>query len=122
MGSLTDIQKCIHTDALIEGNQKNFLEEKGTNTKVQIQSTGQYLQYDFEKIKQPLFPFFNKTGESKGLNAIADKVLFHEDAKGKLWVFIVELKKSNGNPIPQIIATDLFIKYLIKSINRIEFI
>jgi len=119
MGSLTDIQKCIHQDALIEGNAKNFLEEKSTSTKVQIQATGQYLQYDFEKIRQPLFPFFKKSDETKGLNSIADKVLFSEDNKGNLWVIIVELKANKGNPIHQIVATSLFVEYLIHSVNRI---
>jgi hypothetical protein len=119
MGSLTDIQKCIHQDALIKGTAKNFLEEKGTSTKVQIQAAGQYLQFDFEKIKQPLFPFFKKSEETKGLNAIADKVLFSEDNKGNLWVIIIELKANKGNPIPQIVATRLFVDYLIDSVNRI---
>jgi len=119
MSCLSDIQKCIHQDALIDGNAKNFLEEKGTNTKVQIQTNGQYLQYDFEKIKQPLFPFFKKTTEVKGLNAIADKILFLEDNKGLLWVFIIELKENKGNPIHQIVATNHLIEYIINSVNRI---
>ena len=118
MSCLGDIQKCIHKSAIIEGVGRNFLEEKGTNTKVQLCTDGKYLLYDFEKIKQPLFPFFERSAEVKGLNSIADKVIFIEDSKDELWVFVIELKQNKGNPQTQLFATKLFVEFLLKSVNR----
>lgn len=119
MSCLNDIKKCIHKSAIIEGVGRNFLEEKRTNTKVQLCTDGAYLIYDFEKVKQPLFPFFERTEEVKGLNVIADRVLFIEDSKNELWVFVIELKQSKGNPQPQLIATKQFVEFLLHSINRL---
>lgn len=119
MSCLTDIKACIKTTALVDGTAKNFLEERKTSTKIQISTDGQYLQYDFEKIRQPLFPFFENTSDVKGLNAIADKVIFSEDRNGNVWVFIIELKLGKGDPNKQIYSTKQFIEYLLASINRV---
>jgi hypothetical protein len=119
MSCLTDIQACIKSTALVDGASKNHLEERQTSTKIQITTDGAYLQYDFEKIRQPLFPFFEATSAVKGLNSIADKVIFSEDKRGNVWVFIIELKLGKGNHDKQIHATKQFIQYLITSINRV---
>ena len=118
MSCLDDIKKCIHKSAEVEGDARNYLEEKKTNTKVQIRTNGQYLLYDFEKVKPRLFTFFENTKEVKGLNKIADNVLFIEDNKGALWVFVIELKQNNGMPDKQLYATKQFVLYLLNSINR----
>lgn len=118
MGCLEDIRTCINKVAQIEGSDRNFLEEKKTGTKIQIVTEGQYLLYDFEKIKQPLFPFFERTETVAGLNAIADKVLITVDKKNVLWILVVELKKNNGNPQNQLYATRQFMNYIIESVNR----
>ena len=113
---LNDIRECIHHSALVEGNARNFLEEQKTNTKIQLCVDGQYLLYDFEKIEQPLFPFFEKG--VKGLNAIADKVIFTEDSDGNLWAFVIELKQGKADPSSQLHATKQFVKYVLESISR----
>jgi len=119
MSCLSDITKCIHSSALIVGIERNYLEEKATKTKVQLNTGGQYLLYDFERIKKPLFPFFENNSQVKGLNAIADKILFSEDSKGKIWVFIIELKQGKGDPKKQLFATKQLIMFILDSINRI---
>lgn len=118
MGFIEDIKKCINTNAEIAGVERNTLIEKKAKppTKVQLQTEGVYLLYDFEKLKNP-FPFFEKTEEAKGLNAIADYVIFTEN-KDKLWAVIIELKNGKGDPKNQIFATKQFASYLIESINR----
>ena len=118
MSCLSDIKKCIQKIALIEGKERNYLEEKATKTKILLNTEGQYLLYDFERIKQPLFPFFESNEDVKGLNAIADKILFTEDNKGKIWVFIIELKQGKGSPQNQLFATKQLIIYILESINR----
>lgn len=120
MSCLTDIKACIKSKALIEGAARNHLEEKKTNTKIQLSTDGAYLQYDFEKITQPLFPFFENTSDVRGLNAIADKVVFSEDKNGNVWAFIIELKLGKGNPDKQIHSTKQFIEYILASVNRVR--
>lgn len=119
MSLLSDIESIINRNALIEGKDKNYLEEKLTSTKVKINADGQYLLYDFERIKKPLLPFFEQTGEHiGGLNAVADKVIITDDKNGKLWFFIIELKAGKVNPGNQIYATKQLINFIIESINR----
>ncbi len=118
MSFISHIQQSINSKAEITGTDKNTLKEKRTTTKVQLQTTGSYLLYDFELIKQPLFPFFAKNEETKGLNSIADYVIFTE-SKGKLFAVVVELKKNEGRPENQLYATKQFLQYLINSVNRI---
>lgn len=114
MSFLDDINRCIHSDARVDGKEKNYLVEERTRTKVQIKSDGQYLLYDFEKIKG-LFPFFEN--DIAGLKSIADNVVFNSDERGNHWVFVIELKNKEVKP-NQIYATKQFIDYIIKSINR----
>lgn len=119
MSSLSNIESIINKAALISGSNRNLLEEKQTNTKIQLNADGPYLLYDFEKIKKPLLPFFEQTGTNlSGLNAVADKVIITEDNKGKLWVFIVELKEGKANPQSQIYATKQLMNFIIESVNR----
>lgn len=115
MGFLDDINKCIHSDARVDGREKNYLVEERTRTKVQIKSDGQYLLYDFEKIRG-LFPFFEN--DIAGLKSIADNVVFNSDERGNHWVFVIELKNKEVKST-QIYATKQFIDYLIKTINRV---
>jgi hypothetical protein len=117
MSYLDEINSCIEKSALVTGVSQSFLEEKKTETKVKLTSKGKYLQYDFEKIKPRLFPFFENAGVP-GLHAIADKVLFVEGNKDVVWVFVIELKQNKGGAYKQIEATKLFVDFLIASVNR----
>lgn len=118
MSFIQDLKKHINNVAEISGVEKNTLIEKKVKppTKVQLQTEGVYLLYDFERLKEP-FPFFEKTEGTKGLNAIADYVIFTEN-KGRLWAIIIELKNKKGDPKNQLFATRQFATYLIESINR----
>ncbi len=118
MSFIIDLKKHINNVAEISGVERNTLIEKKVKpfTKVQLQTERVYLLYDFERLKDP-FPFFEKTEDTKGLNAIADYVIFTEN-KDKLWAVIIELKNGKGNPKNQIFATKQFASYLIESINR----
>ncbi len=117
MSFLTDLQKCINTKAEIIGKNRNFLIEPKTNTKLSLTTSSSYLLYDFELVKPRLYPFFAETENVKGLNSIADYVIFSE-FNDKLWAVVVELKNGGGNPNAQIWGTTLFIDYLVKSVNR----
>ncbi len=119
MSSLVKIESLINKVALVIGSNRNLLEEKKTNTKIQLNADGPYLLYDFEKIKKPLLPFFEQIGTNlSGLNVVADKVIITEDNKGKLWVFIVELKEGRANPENQIHATKQLMNFIVETINR----
>lgn len=118
MSFIEDLKKCINDKAEVTGTDKNTLIETKAKppTKVQLQTEGSYLLYDFEKLKNP-FPFFATTEDTKGLNAIADYIIFTEN-KGQLWAVVVELKNKKGDPRNQLYATKQFVEYLINSINR----
>lgn len=118
MSFIDDIKKCVHSKCEIVGLERNFLVEKKIKQplKIQLQTEGTYLLYDFEKLPE-IFPFFAKTADSKGLNAIADYVVFTEK-NGMLWAIIVELKKKDGDPRNQLYATKQFVKYIVESVNR----
>jgi hypothetical protein len=119
MSLLSNIESIINKSALIIGSERNFLEEKRTSTKIQLNADGLYLLYDFERIKKPLLPFFEQIGGNLvGLNSVADKVIITEDKNGKLWVFIVELKEGRANPKNQIFATKQLMIFIIESVNR----
>lgn len=119
MSLLSNIEGIINRKALIEGIERNFLEEKQTSTKVKINADGPYLLYDFEKIKKPLLPFFEQNGQNiAGLNVVADKIIISEDSNGKLWIFVVELKVGKMNPENQIYATKQLMAFIIESVNR----
>lgn len=53
----------------------------------------------------------------KGLNSIADYVLFTQK-EDVLFVVVIELKNKNGDPRVQLSATKLFAEYLVDSVNR----
>lgn len=116
MGFITDIESCIASDAILTGEEKNFLTENGTSTKVQLKTEGNYINCDFEKLGNPLFPFFNRN--KADLCKISDNVLFFEK-QDKLWCLIIELKEKGGSPKKQLLATRLLVKYIIESTNRV---
>lgn len=118
MGFIEDVKKCINNKCEVIGTDKNFLVENKTKPqlKIALQTEGPYLLYNFELLKD-VFPFFSKTNEAKGLNVVADYVVFTEKG-GRLWCVVIELKRKNGDPRNQLSATKEFVFYLVDSVNR----
>lgn len=116
MGFLTDIESCIASEAKLSGNDKNYLEEENTDTKVLLKTKGAFLNCDFEKLKTPLFPFFND--RLPDLCKISDNVLFLEK-KGTPWCIIIELKNKKAPNKNQLLSTQCLVNYIVASTNRI---
>lgn len=114
MDMLSEVESCIAESAIVRGNNKNYIKEN--STEIQLKTKGTFLNCNFEDVKQPHFPLFNK--DIKGLCSIADSVIFTE-RKGVLWVLIFEIKEKKCNQKSQLIATKLFVEYLLKSIDRV---
>ena len=119
MSILNKINEAIHSSCEITGNAKKVLEEAQEDMTVKLKTTGQYLLYDFERIKGgDVYPFFESKG-NEGLKSIADYVIFAEK-KQKLYVLIIELKLGRTNPKPQLYATRAFLEFMVKRIAWVK--
>ncbi len=117
---LSNIQEIIHQSCEIQGDDKKQLKELNENMIVSIKANGQYLLYDFEKIKGGnLFPFFLKSENLSKVHSIADYVLF-STKKDTLFIIIFELKKGRKDPKPQLNATSIFVNFIIESVCRVK--
>jgi len=78
-------------------------------------SSLEYIIYRFDPDEIDLFPYFE---EVKGLRKICDYLIFSED-KGRLFIFIVELKKRSGSPLVQLELSECFVNFILKRAEKI---
>lgn len=111
--SLCSIFRACH----IAPNQ-NILEEKGI-MEMNISNVpydASYMSFRLDPNRYDIFPFF-ETG--KGLRRICDYIIL-VDFKDKLYILLVELKKSASEARQQLIATEHLMNYMISSAKRIQ--
>ncbi len=103
-------------------NQKALVEEdidsKGKSFEVHydiIHENISYSLYRYNPNESDIFPYFSHVS---GLKKICDYVIFAEEAN-YLYVFLIELKKSNLSARKQLVASKTFIEYIISSARRI---
>ena len=119
MSNLEKINSILHSDFLCTTTE---LEEKTVKMKIPIISTGcKSLLYKYDKelrkeYKGGLFPFFAK--EQK-VCSVCDYIIFAE-AKGTLFVLIIELKRGKSQTLPQLKAARCFVDYIISTVNRVN--
>nr|WP_325289726.1 hypothetical protein [uncultured Bacteroides sp.] len=78
-------------------------------------SSIEYVIYRFDPDKVDLFPYFK---EIKGLRKICDYLIFAEDSS-RLFAFIVELKKHQGSPRPQLELSECFVRFILEKANKV---
>lgn len=121
MNKLDSIRKVIHNKYVCNDN---FLEERKPDFKMKInlsdENTEDNLIYRFDPDKETIFPFFS---DEKHLCKICDYFIFFE-RKNRVYVLISELKrgssKNNGLANKQLEAGEEFVRFIIKSANRID--
>ena len=117
---LNEIREILEEEFLWNGR---YLEEKKTNMSIKIDKRGcKYLAYSFDKdlkgYKGGLFPYFKRVAK---LSSICDYIIFAEDnTDKKLFVLLIELKKSSANTLPQLKAGKIFAQFLINTVNRVN--
>jgi hypothetical protein len=118
-----DFIKKIIADSFFDAQQNKLIEDntddKGIRFKMEkdIFSETKYLLYRFDPDQIDIFPFFNGA-RGLGLKKICDYILFTEQ-NDRLYVLLIELKRSSGAALPQLTASQYFVEYLIKSGKRI---
>lgn len=116
---LNEIREILEEEFLWNGK---YLEEKKTDMSIKIDKRGcKYLAYSFDKnlkgYKGGLFPYFKRVAK---LSSICDYIIFAEDNKNKkLFVLLIELKKSRANTLLQLEAGKIFAQFLVKTVNRV---
>ena len=117
MSKLNILRTVIH-----ENYQLNtrYLEETECHPRMRIDINDEGIEYlvcKFDRPNTDTFPFFFFF---TGLNKICDYVVFFE-RRGRLQLIISELKKGkdNTNANHQLKASEEFLKYIIKTANRI---
>ena len=123
---LSKIDTLIDSNYKVPEESKAVLEEinKGVNMKINILCDIEYLSYKFDKtIKKNknskesslLFPFFSKI---KKAHSMCDYIIFCQKDK-KLYILLIELKKSDDKVTNQLDAGEDFAKFIIKTLNRV---
>lgn len=118
--NLDHIKKII-ADQFFPTDQEKLIEQNTDNQgklfkmETTIFSEKDYLLYRFDPDQADIFPFFNR---QKGLKQICDYILFTEQ-NDRLYILLIELKRSTGAALPQLTASQYFVEYLIKSAKRI---
>lgn len=88
--------------------------------KVKLDTKGCQCQlYSFDKdlpreYRGGLFPFFNK---KEGVCTVCDYTIFAQKGP-KLYVVLLELKKSRQSTLPQLTAGKVFAEFIINTVNR----
>jgi len=75
----------------------------------------EYILYRFNPDEEEIFPFFN---DATDLKKICDYILFAERGRS-LYVLLIEMKLGMGSVHKQLDASELFIKYILDSAERI---
>lgn len=120
MSKLEIIQKVIHSNFVYDNE---YLEERKPDFRMRInlseKNTENKLIYRFDPDNRVLFPFFS---DERHLNKICDFFVLFE-RNNKLYILISELKRGwsrdNGTANKQLEASEQFMKFVIKSANRI---
>jgi len=120
MDKLQAIQRILNPYFLVR-DQDFLIEADLMQVKIKKDNCS-YLLYKYDQLllkqdgfKYGLFPFFN---EHEGVKAIADYIMFVEEGQ-KFYVLIIELKKGNAPPKPQVISSKSFVEYIICTANRV---
>jgi len=101
---------------------ESYLAEAGENMRVDLVKDGcNSFLFNLDKklgreYKGGIFPFFN-SGEPK-VCKVCDYIIFAEKA-GLVYSLIIELKKGNVGPNPQLIAGECFVSYINLTVNRV---
>ena len=119
MAFIEDITEILHQDFSCKAN---CFEEKSVKMCVQVDRTGcksTVYKYDKElkrEYKGGLFPFFEKR---KDVCKICDYIVFAERDRQQ-YVILVELKRGSAATMQQLLAAELFAKYVVGTLNRVK--
>lgn len=106
--------KSANQNALIEEDFDNRGKPFAINYSI-ISSNISYCLYRYNPKECDIFPYFSQVS---GLKKICDYILFAEEGE-YLYVFIIEMKKSNSSARKQLLASKTFIEYIVNSARRI---
>lgn len=115
------IQKLLHENYLTTGNDAKKLIEKNKDGRVIMErpivdGKVKYLLYRFDPNQMNLFPYFAKTS---GLKQICDYILFAEEGNN-LHILLIELKHGTESARSQLIASECFVDFILKSAKRVQ--
>ena len=75
-----------------------------------------FLLFRFDPNKVKLFPYFH---EKSGLKKICDYIIFAEEGV-HLYILLIELKLGTETATKQLIASEVFAKFIIDSARRVD--
>lgn len=114
--SKIDLVKNILADKFIVSKDKLVEDNIMERNIVHHHDISDYELYRFDPDNEDIFPFFKET---KDLKKICDYILLAEQGKN-LFILLIEMKLGNKSPHKQLNATELFVKYILKSAERID--
>ena len=106
--------KSANQSALIEEDLDDRGRTFASNYSI-ISGNISYCLYRYNPNECDIFPYFSQVS---GLKKICDYILFAEEGL-YLYVFIIEMKKSSKSARKQLLASKLFIEYIVNSAKRI---
>lgn len=115
------IKTLLHDTYLEKGNDAKILIEKDDLTKKTIMQRSiiankiDYLLYRYDPNKSKIFPYFS---DISGLKKICDYILFAEEGQ-HLSLLLIELKLGKESAKNQLIASECFAEFIIKSAKRV---
>jgi hypothetical protein len=111
--TLTDM---LHTDFKVAGGKIEL--QDSSSSPVILNKSGKVLQLRFDKDSVDIFPYLEKS--FAGSRTISDNVLIYTH-KGKLFVFIIELKtKNTTGALEQARAGFALAKYICETARRLQ--
>jgi hypothetical protein len=115
------IETLLHDSYLEKGNDAEILIERDDSTgKVLMERSIvadkiDYLLYRYDPNKIKIFPYF---ADISGLKKICDYILFAEEGQ-HLSLLLIELKLGTEPARNQLIASECFVEFIIKSAKRV---
>lgn len=114
-----DISEILHQDFFCK---EGCFKEKSAKMQIDVSSAGcrsAIYKYDKElnrAYKGGLFPFFAK---NKDVCKICDYIVFAERG-GSQYIILIEMKKGKESTKKQLLAAEVFVQYVIGTLNRVK--